>query len=185
LSDFTLTAMLYKLQHFIELGGHVVIVILAVLFLLWFLILERYYYIYFAYPRVIKDVHWQWNQRSDHSSWQALKIRDMHIAQAKALLTQHVPTIKTLVSLCPLLGLLGTVIGMIDVFTALGNADNTDPKIMAAGVSKSTIPTMVGLVVSLSGIYFVSQLNRLVTNRVRILNDKLPILSQHNLRTKP
>ncbi|NQY64603.1 MAG: MotA/TolQ/ExbB proton channel family protein [Alteromonadaceae bacterium] len=184
MSDLSLQSMLYKLQHFIELGGNVVIVILAVLFVLWFLILERYYYIYFAYPRLIKQVHFQWQQRSEHSSWRALQIRNMLIAQAKAQLSKHVSTIKTLISLCPLLGLLGTVIGMIDVFTVLGNADSTDPKIMAAGISKSTIPTMVGLVVSLSGVYFISQFNRLVANKVRILSDKLPILSHHNTRVK-
>ena len=179
-----LQTMFYKLQHFIELGGDVVIVILVVLFLLWFLILERYYFIYVIYPRLIKKILFQWQQRSEHSSWKAIHIRNMLIAEVKDKLSINVSTIKTLILLCPLLGLLGTVIGMIEVFNMLGNTNSSDPKIMAAGVSKSTIPTMVGLVVSLSCFYFNSHLNKLVVNKVRLLSDKLPLLVQQNTLLK-
>ena len=61
--------------------------------------------------------------------------------------------IKTLVSLAPLLGLLGTVTGMIGVFEVLATTGGGDARSMAAGVSQATIPTMAGMVAALSGVF--------------------------------
>ena len=62
--------------------------------------------------------------------------------------------VKTLVALCPLLGLLGTVTGMIEVFDVMAIAGSGNARAMAAGVSKATIPTMAGMVAAISGLYF-------------------------------
>jgi biopolymer transport protein ExbB len=60
--------------------------------------------------------------------------------------------IKTCVALCPLLGLLGTVTGMIEVFEVMAIAGSGNPRSMASGVSKATVPTMAGMVAALSGV---------------------------------
>ncbi len=57
-------------------------------------------------------------------------------------------------TLLPLLGLLGTVTGMIQVFNVMASAGTTNPRLMAAGVSAATIPTMSGLVAAISGLWF-------------------------------
>jgi biopolymer transport protein ExbB len=60
--------------------------------------------------------------------------------------------IKTCVALCPLMGLMGTVTGMIEVFEVMAISGSGNPRSMASGVSKATVPTMAGMVAALSGV---------------------------------
>ena len=80
--------------------------------------------------------------------------------------------IKTLISLLPLLGLLGTVTGMVSVFEAMtysgGNARS-----MAAGVSMATIPTMSGMVATLSGVLANTFLTSKVASEESYMEDTL------------
>jgi len=103
----------------------------------------------------------QWNLRKDRSSWRAKKIREAAVSEGKLELHALLPFIQMLVALCPLLGLLGTVLGMIGVFEVISVSGNDDAQAMARGVYRATIPTMAGLVVALSGIYFTVRLRRL------------------------
>ena len=50
------------------------------------------------------------------------------------------------------MGLLGTVTGMIEVFEVMAIAGSGNPRSMASGVSKATVPTMAGMVAALSGV---------------------------------
>jgi len=60
------------------------------------------------------------------------------------------------------LGLLGTVTGMIEVFEVMAQSGSGNPRSMAAGVSKATIPTMAGMVAALSGVAMYAWLNKKV-----------------------
>jgi protein TonB len=64
-----------------------------------------------------------------------------------------IPLVKTLAAVCPLLGLLGTVTGMILIFDVMAYLGTTSPRAVAAGVSTATITTMGGMVGALSGIF--------------------------------
>ena len=86
---------------------------------------------------------------------------------------QYLPIIKTLVALCPLLGLMGTVTGMIEVFDVMAVSGSGNARSMASGVSKATIPTMAGMVGALSGVFLVTLLNQKVTSEVEDLEDNL------------
>jgi biopolymer transport protein ExbB len=81
--------------------------------------------------------------------------------------------IKTLVALCPLLGLLGTVTGMIDVFNVLAVSGGADARAMAGGVSRATIPTMAGMVAALSGVFAHTWLERVAMRETLLLQDHL------------
>jgi biopolymer transport protein ExbB len=70
--------------------------------------------------------------------------------------------IKACVLVCPLLGLLGTVTGMISVFDALSYSGTGNPILMAAGIFQATIPTMAGMVVAIIGLLLRQQVLRLV-----------------------
>ena len=74
----------------------------------------------------------------------------MMISEISLDLKSTMPMIETLVVVCPLLGLLGTVTGMIEVFYVMALTGGGDAKSMAGGVSKATIPTMAGMVGALS-----------------------------------
>ena len=83
------------------------------------------------------------------------------------------PVIRSLVAVCPLLGLLGTVTGMIEVFDVMAIAGAGNARAMAAGGSKATIPTMAGMVAALSGLAVSAQLDRFARDRTQRLADHL------------
>ncbi len=86
---------------------------------------------------------------------------------------RSIPIIKALISLCPLLGLLGTVTGMIEVFDVMALAGGGNSRAMAAGVSKATIPTMAGMVAALSGLVLGVQLDRFAERETERVADHL------------
>jgi biopolymer transport protein ExbB len=91
------------------------------------------------------------------------------VSEVRLELHHSVGAIKTLVALCPMLGLLGTVTGMIEVFDVMAIAGSGNTRAMASGVSKATIPTMAGMVAALSGMILSVQIERFAnseTNRV-------------------
>lgn len=165
--------LLQPIVLFADQGGPVIWAILAVCFLLWLLIVQRYYFIYRIYPRLRDSYLNLWQQRSEHTSWRAHKIRQAWISQAHAQLSRFVATIKTLIAICPLLGLLGTVTGMVGVFEVIAVEGNSEAQAMAAGIFRATIPTMAGLVVALSGLYFSTQLQKHVQDSTQHLADQL------------
>lgn len=58
-------------------------------------------------------------------------------------------TIKLLAAVAPLLGLLGTVVGMIETFQSITLFGTGDPKLMAGGISQALVTTALGLVVAI------------------------------------
>lgn len=164
-----------SIQDFIDQGGPVLWVIFAACLLLWLLILERALFVRIVWPRRAKRLVAQWNERSDCSSWRARKIRETIVSEVSMELHALLPLIQVLVALCPLLGLLGTVLGMIGVFEVIAVSGNDDAQAMARGVYRATIPTMAGLVVALTGIYFTVRLSQLADRASRRLQDALSL----------
>jgi biopolymer transport protein ExbB len=76
--------------------------------------------------------------------------------------------------LCPLLGLLGTVTGMVAVFDAMATLGG-NARSMAAGVSMATIPTMAGMIASLSGLLGTTILKRRIDFEVELFQDHLTL----------
>jgi len=160
---------------FIEQGGWVLIPIFIVTLVMWTLIVEKLLYLHNVYPLESQRLQAFWDNRNDKSSWYAHKIRNQLISQLTQDLNAWVPMIKSLIALCPLLGLLGTVTGMIEVFDVLAIAGSGNVRAMAAGVSKATIPTMAGMVAALSGLYWAARLTRRVEKESRKFSDHLEL----------
>ena len=158
--------------QFIELGGNVLYLIAAVTFLMWTLIFERFWYFRAEHKNVIRDATEKWEGRSERRSWSAHAIREGLISNAADRITGSLPLIQTCVMLCPLLGLLGTVTGMITVFDAMATMGG-NARSMAAGVSQATIPTMSGMIASLSGVLGSTLLKRKVDTEVGLFEDHL------------
>lgn len=146
--------------EFFESGGPVLIIILITSILLWLLIIERYYYYFMVYPEKLSLIITQWTNRTDHSSWYALRIRDGLLADISITLKQYLIPIQTFTSVLPLLGLLGTVTGMIAIFDVLNVFGTGNTRGMASGISRALLPTTAGLVTSMAGLYFSSDLDR-------------------------
>lgn len=161
------------IRDFIDQGGPVLWLIFGACLLLWSLILERIWFVRVTWPRRARHLVAEWNGRGDCRSWRAKKIREATISQGSMELHAMLPLIKMLVALCPLLGLLGTVLGMIGVFEVIAVSGNDDAQAMARGVYRATIPTMSGLVVALTGIFFSVRLRRLADRETSLLMGRL------------
>ena len=168
-------AISHGIQDFIDQGGPVLWVIFAACLLLWLLILERAWFVRITWPRRARLIVAQWNAREDCSSWRAKKIRETTVSEVNMDLHALLPLIQVLVALCPLLGLLGTVLGMIGVFEVIAVSGNDHAQAMARGVYRATIPTMAGLVVALTGIYFTVRLRRLADRETSRLMGSLTL----------
>jgi biopolymer transport protein ExbB len=161
------------IRDFLEMGGPVLLVIGVLTLVMWVLIFERLIYFRTAHRRLVQQVVSTWEGRSERSSWHARKIRLALISRVSLAVEEYLPLIKTLVALCPLLGLLGTVTGMIEVFEVMAFSGTGNPRSMAAGVSKATIPTMAGMVAALSGVFAATLLARFAHREVEHLRAEL------------
>ncbi len=157
---------------FMEQGGDVLWLIAAITFLMWTLIFERFWYFQSEHKNVVREATQLWEARPERRSWSAHQIRDRLISEASDKITGGLPLIQTCVTLCPLLGLLGTVTGMISVFDAMATQGG-NARSMAAGVSMATIPTMAGMIASLSGVVGSTILKRKVDYEIELFQDHL------------
>ena len=151
---------LETVRDFLEMGGDVLYIIAALLMFMWALIIERLVYLRMGHKRLAATAQQLWERRDDHKSWYAHQIRLRLVSHVSARLEKNIPMIQTCVALCPLLGLLGTVTGMIQVFNVMAIVGTSNARLMAGGVSAATIPTMAGLVAALSGFYLATYLQR-------------------------
>jgi biopolymer transport protein ExbB len=140
------------LGDLLELGGPILGMILLIAFVIWWLLFERLHYFVRDYPRELAEAKAAWHARSDHLSWYAEQYRNELTGYIARQLKQHFSLIATLIKICPLLGLLGTVVGMLEVFDALAATGSNNPRSMAAGVSKATVSTLAGMVVAIVGL---------------------------------
>lgn len=158
---------------FMERGGDVLYALLLVIFLLWLFILERIAFFSFTYRPQLAQAVGEWEGRRERTSWHAHQVREDLTSQVRMALETNMTTIKMLVGLCPLFGLLGTVTGMIEVFDIMAFLGSGSPKAMASGISKATIPTMAGMVGAITGVFALSLLQRYIQRQKAQLEDKM------------
>ena len=166
---------LETIRDFIELGGPVLRVIGFVTLFMWMLIIERLIYFRTGHRKLVRKAHNYWDERVDYTSWKAHQIRARIISQVSANAERNLALIKTCVALCPLLGLLGTVTGMIEVFEVMAISGSGNPRSMASGVSKATVPTMAGMVAALSGVAMSAYLENKARREREFIADELII----------
>lgn len=160
-------------RDFLELGGPVLTMIAVLAFVLWVFMIERLMYLLFAHRGVQNHYIDLWKSRPERKSWYAHQVRDQYISLASMKLEKNLSLIKALVVLCPLMGLLGTVTGMTEVFEVMAISGTGNPRSLAAGVSKATVPTMAGMVVALSGVFLSTWLNKNASRSRETLSEKL------------
>ena len=84
----------------------------------------------------------------------------------------HLTALGTIASVAPLLGLLGTVLGMISVFATLSRESAVDPSMLAGGISEALVTTAVGMVIAVPTLafynYFLNRTQLLVLEMERI-----------------
>ena len=172
---FAFLDIIDAVNTFMIRGGPVLWIIAWLLLAKWSLVFERIWYLNTTHKKNVKNTLAEWNARSDKSSWSAHQIRTMMISKISLDLRNTLPIIEVLVTICPLLGLIGTVTGMIEVFFVMAVSGGGDAKSMAGGVSKATIPTMAGMVGAISGIFASNYLKAKTDRDIELLEDHMPL----------
>lgn len=170
---FWLENAIQAVNRFMDMGGNVLWFIAILLFFMWMLIFERIWFFKLNWKHEVARVIGDWEARPERRSWAAHRVREKLVSEARLQINQNLSVIKTLVALCPLLGLLGTVTGMIEVFNIMAVTGGGDAKSMAGGVSRATIPTMAGMVAALSGVFGNTYVQRIAQRESELLADNL------------
>jgi biopolymer transport protein ExbB len=75
----------------------------------------------------------------------------------------------SIAAIAPLLGLLGTVLGMVDMFNSLILSGNNSPQLLAGGIGKALYTTVAGLVVAIPAVFFYRFFNRRIEEIIVIM----------------
>lgn len=98
----------------------------------------------------------------DHADSDWTVIRDVLQEAGRreaTLLTRRLGALDTIAAISPLLGLLGTVMGMIRIFAAVSNAGIGDPEALSAGISEAMVTTATGLFIGIPALVAHNSLN--------------------------
>ncbi|MDZ7736926.1 MAG: MotA/TolQ/ExbB proton channel family protein [Gammaproteobacteria bacterium] len=139
------------------------------------LIIERYWFLLFIYPQKLDSIVKQWEQRSDHNTWHALRLREGLSAEVSLTLQAYLSPIKIIIQVLPLLGLLGTVTGMITIFDVITVFGTGNTRGMADGISRALITTTAGLTTAIAGLYFSVHLEHRAHTEQQRARDQLHI----------
>jgi biopolymer transport protein ExbB len=165
--------ILFRIELLLERGGGILWLILIASFVMWTLIIERYYFLLVIYPDHLRQLIDEWQQRHERYSWYAQRIRDGMLAELSLNVRKSLLPIKTLTAVLPMLGLFGTVIGMIQVFDVMTVFGTSNVRGFADGISVALITTMAGLMTALSGLYFSANLEHRAQRALEYARDLL------------
>lgn len=164
---------LETVRDFLELGGNVLLLIGVLTLFMWILIFERLLYFSTGYRQHYRNALRYWEDRAERASWHARQIRLQLISVVSQKLERNLLLIKTCIALCPLMGLLGTVTGMVAVFEVMAISGSGNPRSMASGVSQATVPTMAGMVAALSGLGMNAWLQNRAARERELLEERM------------
>ena len=167
--------VLPEIREFFEAGGPVLWGILMVTIIMWTLIIERFWFFQYLLPQKRVEIIDEWGSVNNKGDWFSMRMRDQMISEVSTETKRFLLTIETMMQILPLLGLLGTVVGMIKVFDVMTFFGTGNARLMASGVSQATIPTMAGLVAAISGLYIANLLKRKADDEIASIADQLII----------
>lgn len=165
-------------QERVHQGGTVGYVILGVGVIALLISLERFFSLLIMGGKIrrqLKDTV----ARDDNPLGRVMKVKDqfpsvshdtLELKLSEAILrempkvTRNLTLIKIISVVAPLLGLLGTVTGMINTFQAITLFGTGDPKLMAGGISQALVTTVLGLVVAIPTVFLYTLLNTRAKN---------------------
>ncbi len=145
-------------SELLQAGGWVLVAILVLSLAMWCMILERYLFLRRDLTDLVERTHERWEQSLTGDPLVNRRLREGLLSQFQAQLSRWLPPIQVICAVLPLLGLLGTVIGMIKTFEVMTVFGSGNVRGMAEGISQALITTMAGLITALCGLYFAQDL---------------------------
>jgi biopolymer transport protein ExbB len=95
---------------------------------------------------------------------------------------KYLPQLDSMVTMCPLIGLLGTTVGMIRSFSVVASAGMGDPTKLAGGISEALINTAAGLAIALPALfafnYFTGRKEQILMDMEKGLSEVMVLLKQ-------
>lgn len=158
----TVSELYDRALAFTDQGGPALWLILLASLILWLLILERYWYLHFDFPVFRDNIHRRWQPYQHQKTRYSKRLRAGLLSELQHRSGLYLNAIAVLTQVLPLLGLLGTVIGMIQTFDVISVFGNGNARGLAGGISEALLTTMSGLVTALSGLYFGANLKQRV-----------------------
>ena len=142
-------------SNFLYQGGPVVLILFFISIYLFVLIFAKFKHLFFD-MHSIQDEYKEnlANIKNDN----LLNITSLK-SDYKSIVKKDFYIIQTLIALCPILGLLGTVTGMIEVFDVVSFFGTGNARALASGITKATLPTMTGMAISIVGLLTYTVLN--------------------------
>jgi len=131
------------IMHYIEQGGVIMYILLALNIIGFTIMIFKF----LQFLLIDKDK--LANEIVNTLEVQDLSIAKDNILQKMLYFEWGLSTVKTIASIAPLLGLLGTAIGVLSAFEAISKQGLGDPSIFAGGISLALITTVGGLVVAI------------------------------------
>jgi biopolymer transport protein ExbB len=130
-------------------------------------------YINFFSRKERRRLEAEWQAYQAHTD--AGRIRECLQVIFREKLRAGVDVIKVLITIAPLLGLYGTVYGMIEIFDVIAQSGTGDARAMANGISMATLSTMSGMAVAITGLIFRHKIEAMVNQKTGIFNERLEI----------
>ncbi|MBI3188380.1 MAG: MotA/TolQ/ExbB proton channel family protein [Gammaproteobacteria bacterium] len=127
--------------------------------------------------RILTAMNW----REINSQDDIVREINIHMAGIVPRLEGVLPTVATLGSLLPMLGLLGTVTGMINVFEVIALHGTGNPEEMAHGISQALFTTAGGLIFAIPVIFFHHLLARKVNKLMMVTTQAMQIIMHRDL----
>ena len=167
-------------------GGAVGYVILGVGLIALLIALERFFSLMVMGNKIRRQLKDD-TARDDNPLGRVMKVKDQYpnvaydtlelklseaILREMPKITRNLTLIKIISVVAPLLGLLGTVTGMINTFQAITLFGTGDPKLMAGGISQALVTTVLGLVVAIPTVFLYTLLNTRSRNLLLILQEQ-------------
>lgn len=140
--SFVLQMAEQRVEDLMATGGPVMWPLVAVSMLLWTLLIERYWALFHRLPAALAAL-----PAPRSSADRITTANTIHIESQR-----HLRMIRTLAGLLPMLGLLGTVTGIVETFDLIRLFGSADARIIARGVSQALLTTLSGLVMGLFGV---------------------------------
>ena len=145
-----------SILDFFDRGGPVIVVLFILAIIMTSLLLERLIFFISELKNLSKEAQIDIEATKTTNEWlfDKIKLKNVSIINLKA--NRNILLIQGLIALCPLLGLLGTVTGMIEVFDIMAITGTGNARAMASGIARATLPTMTGLFISIVGLFMLT-----------------------------
>ena len=181
--------LFYQMTAYIRSGGVVMGPILCVSLVMWVLIFNRLFFLHRLYvknmPRamageLVRGNLWPEKKYKGANAFLVRaflsrcspvsdpeldeRILDETVMALTASLDRYLALIGVLSAVAPLMGLLGTVVGMMETFDVITVFGTGNVRAMASGISVALVTTQTGLMISIPGLYMSGWLNRRASN---------------------